>query len=86
MSRLLLVALFLEVGFVLLVAPWSAFWDRNYFAEAVPGLRDLLTNNFVRGAVSGLGVINIFAGLAELADIFTRAPSADDETATVHRH
>jgi hypothetical protein len=80
------VALLFEAGLLLVLIPWSAFWDRNYFAEAVPALRDLLTNNFVRGAVSGLGVINIFAGLAELADIFTRAPSADDETASLPRH
>jgi hypothetical protein len=83
---LLLVALLFEAGLLLVLIPWSAFWDRNYFAEAIPGLRELLTNNFVRGAISGLGVINIFAGLAELADIFTRAPAGEDETASLHRH
>ena len=66
MKRLLLVAFFLEVGFVLIVIPWSAFWDRNYFAQVAPPLRALITNDFFRGAVSGLGVINIIAGLAEL--------------------
>lgn len=71
---------------MLILIPWSAFWDRNYFAEAVPGLRDLLTNNFVRGAISGLGALNIFAGLSELADIFSRTPSGDDETASLPRH
>jgi hypothetical protein len=80
------VALLFEAGLLLVLIPWSAFWDRNYFAEAIPGLRDLLTNNFVRGAVSGLGALNIFAGLAELADIFTKAPSGDDETASLPRH
>lgn len=79
-------ALLFEAGLLLVLIPWSAFWDRNYFAEAMPALRELLTNNFVRGAVSGLGVINIFAGLAELADIFARAPSSDDETASLPRH
>ena len=66
MSRLLLVALFLEVGFVLIVAPWSSFWDRNYFAESLPLLDAIISNNYVRGAVSGLGVINIAAGIVEL--------------------
>jgi hypothetical protein len=80
------VALLFEAGLLLVLIPWSAFWDRNYFAEAMPALRELLTNNFVRGAVSGLGAINIFAGLAELADIFARAPSSDDETASLPRH
>lgn len=36
-------------------------------------MRDLITNNFVRGAVSGLGVVNLFAGLLELAEIFARS-------------
>jgi hypothetical protein len=63
---LLLVALFLEVGFVLIVAPWSSFWDRNYFAESLPLLDAIVSNNYVRGGVSGLGVINIAAGIVEL--------------------
>jgi hypothetical protein len=78
--------LLFEAGLLLVLIPWSAFWDRNYFAEVIPGLHELLTNNFVRGGISGLGVINIFAGLAELADIFTRAPASEDETASLHRH
>jgi hypothetical protein len=65
-SRLLLAALFLEVGFVLVVAPWSSFWDRNYFADSLPLVHALISNNYVRGAVSGLGVINIAAGIVEL--------------------
>ena len=55
---------------MLVLVPWSAFWDRNYFVEAVPAVGAFLTNNFVRGAVSGLGVVNLLAALAELADIF----------------
>ena len=50
--------------------PWSAFWDRNYFVEAVPAIGAVLTNNFVRGAVSGLGLLNLLAALAELAEMF----------------
>jgi hypothetical protein len=69
MKRLLLVAFFLEVGFVLIVVPWSAYWDRNYFAQTIPSIYALITNNFVRGAVSGLGVINVSAGLAELVSM-----------------
>jgi hypothetical protein len=66
MKRLVLVAVFFEIGLGLIVLPWSTYWDRNYFAEAVPHVRELITNNFVRGAVSGLGVINLAAGLTEL--------------------
>ena len=76
MKRLLLVAFFLEIGFVLIVIPWSAFWDRNYFAELMPSLQGLITNNFVRGAVSGLGLINVSVGLTELVAV-VMARSAD---------
>jgi hypothetical protein len=68
-KRLLLVAFFFEIGFALLVVPWSAFWDRNYFAEALPPVHAFITNNFVRGAVSGLGLVNICAGLGEIISI-----------------
>jgi hypothetical protein len=78
--------LLLEAGLLLILIPWSTFWDRNYFADLVPGLHDFLTNNFVRGAVSGLGALNLFAALSELAEIFTRPAARDDETASLPRH
>ena len=68
--RLVYIAFFLEVGLLLIVLPWSAFWDRNYFAETWPGLRPFLTNNFVRGAVTGLGFVNLAAGFADLGLVF----------------
>jgi hypothetical protein len=67
---LLLAALFVEVGFVLLIVPWSILWDRNYFIDVIPQLQAILTSNYVRGAVSGLGAVNIGAGIAELVAIF----------------
>ena len=76
MRRLLLVVFFLEIGLVLIVVPWSAFWDRNYFAQLAPSLGALIANNFVRGAVSGLGLINVSAGVAEIVSIVL-ARSAD---------
>jgi hypothetical protein len=52
---------------VLVVAPWSRFWDRNLFLASLPALEGMVSNLFVRGAVSGIGLITAFAGLAELA-------------------
>jgi hypothetical protein len=49
----------------------------------VPALGSLLTNNFVRGAVSGLGLLNLLAAVGELADLFgarrARLPEAPGE-------
>jgi len=71
LTRLLLVAYFLEVGLLLVFVPWSAFWARNYFAHLVPALGWLMSNFFVRGAISGLGLVNLAAGLAELFSVFS---------------
>ena len=76
MMRLLRSALFLEFGFVLIVVPWSSYWDRNYFAGALPYLHDVLINNFVRGAFTGLGVINIIAGVSELVSVYAGRATA----------
>jgi hypothetical protein len=68
MNRLLAVALILfcfEIGLFLVFVPWSALWEHNAVLLYLP-LRGLLLNNFVRGAVSGLGVIDLFIGLSEL--------------------
>jgi hypothetical protein len=62
----------LEAGLLLLLIPWSTFWDRNYFVEMIPSARSILTSNYVRGAVSGLGILNLVAALGELADTFGR--------------
>ena len=54
---------------MLLVTPWSEFWDHNYFVSAWPAFRVVLQNNFVRGAVTGIGVLTVMAGLAELGAV-----------------
>jgi len=69
LKRLLFVAYFLEVGLLLVLVPWSGFWDRNYFAVTFPTLREVLHNNYLRGAVSGLGIVNLLLGFEELASV-----------------
>lgn len=80
MKRLVIIAFFFEFGFALLIVPWSAFWDRNYFGEMVPMIHGLMTNNFVRGAVSGLGLINLLAGIAELISVLLVRKGDTDAT------
>jgi hypothetical protein len=66
---------------ILIVAPWSAFWERNAFAQA-EALRPFLESPFVRGGVSGIGLITALAGLTELAGVFRRRAAADEEAAS----
>lgn len=51
------------------MVPWSGFWERNAFAR-LPFVAEWLGNAFVRGAVTGIGIITALAGLAELAGAF----------------
>ena len=64
------------MGLLLVVLPWSAFWERNYFAGSSPLLHAILANNFVRGAVTGLGLVNLYVGFADLAQVFGARPSS----------
>ena len=70
MNRLLAVAFILfcfEIGLFLFFVPWSALWEHNVLLTYSASLRGFLLNNFVRGAVSGLGVVDVALGLFELA-------------------
>lgn len=69
MIRLVLIVFYIEVGLVLTVVPWSTYWERNYFADLIPLLHVITTNDFFRGAVSGLGVVNLVAALSELRSL-----------------
>jgi hypothetical protein len=55
----------LLVGIILVVAPWTALWDSNYLLQPHPTLRALLLNPFLRGLVSGLGLLNIVLAVVE---------------------
>ncbi len=59
------ILLSIEVGLFLLMFPWSSLWEHDYFLTHVPALRGLLLSYYFRGALSGLGLVNIWAGLAE---------------------
>ena len=72
MRRLLIIALLVELGLLLIVVPWSAYWERNYFAQMSPIVSAVVTNNYIRGAVTGLGAVNLFAALADLALLVRR--------------
>jgi hypothetical protein len=59
------VLLCIWLGLLLVVLPWSPLWSRNGLLVPWPGLRLLLQHGFVRGAVSGLGLIDIWLGVLE---------------------
>jgi hypothetical protein len=55
----------LEVGIILTALPWTGIWTENSLLLGYPQLREFLMQNFVRGLVSGLGLVDIWMGVAE---------------------
>jgi hypothetical protein len=55
----------LLVGLILVVTPWTALWDANYLILPHPALKAVMLSAFTRGAVSGLGLVNILLALYE---------------------
>ncbi len=55
----------LEVGIILTALPWTGIWTNNSLLLGYPQIREFLMQNFVRGLVSGLGLVDIWMGVAE---------------------
>lgn len=55
-----------EIGIILVVYPWLPGWDTNWLAGWRPDFRPFWLNPYLRGAVTGLGAVNIAISLAEL--------------------
>jgi hypothetical protein len=62
---------FVWAGLWLALSPWTALWDHNWFAGVVPGLDVVMANPYVRGAVSGVGLVTLWAGVRELFGVFS---------------
>lgn len=62
----------LEVGILLAILPWTLYWDSNFILDFLsrrlhaPWLVSAVQSGFVRGAVTGLGVLNVLAGLRDI--------------------
>lgn len=55
----------IELGMLLAVLPWTRVWTENSLLTAYPSIRAFLQHNFVRGAITGLGLIDIWLGIRE---------------------
>ena len=85
----------LEIGIVLTVLPWVPHgwlglsdWGNNYFLWLAAhktgyGLQRAVASGWVRGAVSGLGVLNLAMGIWELINFRKTVRAMDAGTAPV---
>ena len=65
LNMLLFVFLCASVGVLLVILPWRSEWLDNHLLLGLPRLRAFLANGFVRGLVSGMGVLDIWIGFWE---------------------
>lgn len=55
----------LEVGLMLTLVPWTQAWTHNTFIFGSQWLRSFLQTGFIRGLVTGIGLIDIWLGIWE---------------------
>jgi hypothetical protein len=66
LGTLLFVLFCFEIGFFLLVFPWLEPWQNNWMADLFPRMGGMWSSPFFRGALSGLGFVNIYIALLEV--------------------
>jgi hypothetical protein len=66
LGLLVFVLICLELGIALVVLPWTHIWTENNLLLDYPAIRFWAANTFVRGAFSGLGLIDIWLGIWEV--------------------
>ncbi len=75
LAMLLFIIVCFEVGVFLLVFPWMDYWGNNSIADFTPWMRSIWESSYFRGALSGIGLVNIYISLAEVFRL--RRPAAD---------
>jgi hypothetical protein len=75
-KRLLRVCLALftfEIGLFLAIFPWSEYWSFNYLQVVIPGLQDVWDQPAFRGALTGLGLVNIYLACLQVVNAFRQS-------------
>ena len=62
----------LMVGVTLVLAPWTPLWENHPALGTSLTLREILLAPWFRGAVSGLGLVNLAAAALDLTHILFR--------------
>jgi hypothetical protein len=64
LSAVLFATICLEIGCYLAIFPWTS--SANDFGAFRPEWRQYWDNPYVRGGISGLGLVNLYIALAEI--------------------
>ncbi len=66
LGMVLFIVVCFEVGLFLLLFPWMQYWRNNTISSLAPWVHDLWNSSFFRGALSGVGLVNLYISIAEL--------------------
>ncbi|MBI3894708.1 MAG: hypothetical protein HY313_02135 [Acidobacteria bacterium] len=77
MGTVFYILLCVEIGTFLLVVPWSSAWEGNLWFSYLPSGRFLYLNPYLRGAISGLGLINFWLGASQAWNFRQFTPRPD---------
>jgi hypothetical protein len=67
MSLVVLVLFCFYIGGLVAILPWSPrYWDHNAWLLTHPTLQTILGTGWVRGMVSGIGLLDVWIGISEL--------------------
>ncbi len=69
LAGLALAFVYTVVGALLGLLPWLPDWDQNYFSGTNPGWYAIWMSSYFRGAISGVGVVNLCISFLELLDL-----------------
>ena len=65
LSLVIFVIFCVELGMLLAVLPWTRIWTENSLLAAHPGWQALAQGNFVRGIITGIGLVDVWIGIGE---------------------
>lgn len=62
-----------EIGAFLVVFPWTEAWRLNHFPSFYPPLFDIWDDPYFRGAVTGLGVVDVMIAIWQTARLLKKS-------------
>lgn len=62
-----------EIGLFLVIFPWTDNWNINYFQEVIPWFQDLWYEPAFRGALTGLGFVNLYIACLQVVRSFRKS-------------
>ena len=62
-----------EIGVFLVIFPWTESWGFNFIQDLAPSIQNVWSDPYLRGAVSGLGFLNVYLSCLEVIFLFKRS-------------